>query len=363
MWKRGNKRGLSDVVTTLIIILLSLVAIGIVWVVVQNLLSEGTDEIGLEQFTIDIDFVSASINGDEVTMTVRRTAGQGNMTGMKFILSDGLNSEEFTEEGGLTALQIRTFTVVLASLDSASLETVAVAPIYNSGSNERVGSVTDTYNFGSGSSGNGNGGGTGNPNTGTCGDGIIQNPNADNPAINEQCDLTNLGNPVATCMSQGFASGTLSCTAGCQFDTSQCTLGVPSSCDGTWNQTDIDDGNECDAGANCQLDCMCPVGYTADGTGGCSLNPAVNNGSINTVWNSIYFDSNDLPKSPATMTSYINYYVNFSNSPEIACFQITFADYVADTDISYLRLDDSLGFPNIASGENYHVWEAMNCGQ
>ena len=39
------KRGLSKVVTTLIVILLVLVAIGIVWVVVKDVITEGSEEV------------------------------------------------------------------------------------------------------------------------------------------------------------------------------------------------------------------------------------------------------------------------------------------------------------------------------
>jgi flagellin-like protein len=46
--KKGNdKRGISPVITTLIIILLALVAIGIVWIVIKNIVSEGTEGISL----------------------------------------------------------------------------------------------------------------------------------------------------------------------------------------------------------------------------------------------------------------------------------------------------------------------------
>jgi hypothetical protein len=41
----------------------------------------------------------------------------------------------------------------------------------------------------------------------------------------EQCDGTDLGG--ATCVSQGFAGGTLNCSASCTFDTSACTLAPP----------------------------------------------------------------------------------------------------------------------------------------
>ena len=40
-----NKRGMSEIVTTLIIIALALVAIGVVWYVIQNLLGTTEDEV------------------------------------------------------------------------------------------------------------------------------------------------------------------------------------------------------------------------------------------------------------------------------------------------------------------------------
>ena len=149
-----GKRGLSEVVTTLIIILLVLVAVGVVWAVVSNLLSEGSSQIDTTQFSIDVNFLRASVNGNNVNMTVERASGQGNITGLKFILSDGFNSETFDEIGSLTELQQKTFTVTV-SLDPATIKTASVAPIYVRNNEEVVGGITDTYNFG-GSSGTGN---------------------------------------------------------------------------------------------------------------------------------------------------------------------------------------------------------------
>src|SRR5690242_13529784 len=57
---------------------------------------------------------------------------------------------------------------------------------------------------------------------GGCGDGVVD--------ADEQCDGSNLDG--ATCVSRGFASGTLSCTASCHFDTSQCTGTGPTATSG-----------------------------------------------------------------------------------------------------------------------------------
>jgi flagellin-like protein len=142
-----NKKGLSEVVTTLIIILIALVAIAAVWLVISNMISKGSSQIGLEQFSIDINFISASRTTEDISLTVKRAVGAGNMTGLKFIISDGSNSEEFTKEGRLLELQEKTFVVVLTSLEMENVETVSVAPIFIRNGEEVLGAVTDTYTF------------------------------------------------------------------------------------------------------------------------------------------------------------------------------------------------------------------------
>jgi hypothetical protein len=47
----------------------------------------------------------------------------------------------------LAKLQTKTFVVTLISLDSNSVKTVSVAPIYSRNNEDVLGGVTDTYNF------------------------------------------------------------------------------------------------------------------------------------------------------------------------------------------------------------------------
>ena len=321
-----SKKGLSDVVTTLIIILLALVAIGVVWVVVSNLIEGGSEDIGLEKFSVDVNFLSASINGNDITFTVKRASGQGNPSGLKFIVSDGLNSEDFTLAESLTELQEKTFVVTLVTLNAANVKTASVAPVYtSSGGEEIVGEATDTYNFG-GSSGIENG----LPQTGFCGDGIIQNPNGD--AVAEQCDGANLGGNSCTTIAGGFGGGDLACTLGCQFDTSECSLeggegsecSVPGDCSPGYDcvnnictcPDERTDAQVCsDEGAGCGMiqnscgqgiDCNAVDGLGCDtGLQMCSNNLCVDYtatavGTVYEVWPegvAIYFDSVDLPNN------------------------------------------------------------------
>jgi len=313
-----SKKGLSDVVTTVIIILLSLVAIGVVWFVVQNIISSGSDSIGIDQFSVDINFLRASINGNDVNLTVKRSAGRGDMGGMKFIVTDGLASEEFTINEALTELQEKTYTVTLISLVPTEVTMASVAPIYvqNNGA-DLLGEVTDTIIFVGGSGGGGGPGGGGEPGGGAvCGNAVCES-----------------GETEASCPAD---CGSASCVPACEEPTPICNNGlcVPEDC----TETRTDSGVCSDAGAFCgnvQDICGDMVDCTA-AIGGCTvLEQCVSNqcvplvaisGTVYTVWPEgvgIYIDSEDLP----TDNVYSGYYAKFlSPSQESECLLV--ADYV-----------------------------------
>ncbi|MEK6840526.1 MAG: hypothetical protein AABX79_01075 [Nanoarchaeota archaeon] len=357
----GDKRGLSAVVSNLLLILLVLVTIAIVWAVISAILSRGGGDIqtGVSQLSFNLQIQSAYVSGTDVLVNVKRNAGGGQITGIRFIFSNDTDSVIVDRIGVLNELERKTFTFTSSEIPGIGRgDEVSVSPIYDSGG-QKVGGVTDTAII-SGNPPSG-AGGTGNPGTGICGDALIQNP--DSNGINEQCDGNNLGGQ--TCTGLGFVGGTLSCDSGCQFDTMQCTGAAPPTCNGIWEGVAEDTGIECDGTPlpnGCAADCRCEQGFSPDGSGLCNLNPPLNTGTINSVWNNIFFDSHDLPKDD-TVTNYINSYANFSNSAETGCFLITFAHYLQNNNISYLRLDDSISLPNINPNEGYSIWEAQNCGQ
>jgi hypothetical protein len=360
MIKGRNKRGLSSVISNLLLVLLVLVSVGVIWVVVRNVISGGSSQINAGQFTLDLSIQKTYVSGTDIVVVVRRNAGAGNLLGTKFLFINKTGSITVEKRVPLQELEEKTFTFTSSEVPGIGEgDEVSISPIYDSSGSEKLGGVTDSATISGTPPGSG---GIGNPGTGFCGDSAIQNPNSQ--GINELCDLNNLGGQ--TCSGLGFTGGgTPSCLPDCTgFDTSQCMGATPPSCNGTWAPPE-DPNVKCDGTPlphGCTATCSCETGFNSSGTGGCNLNPPINIGIINSVWNNIFLDSNNLPKN-SSITNYIGDYSNFSNSPETKCFLITFAAFVANNNISYLRLDDSFGLPNISSNQGFSVWGAPNCGQ
>ncbi len=144
-----KKKGLSTVVTTLIIILLVLVAIGIIWVVIANVISQGSEQISIDKFTTNLKIKNANVDNsnNSIDVDVKRNAGKGDLEGLKFIFNDGANSEISDQDNiNLVELGERRFNFVLNNLNVDNVQTVSIAPIFKSGSGEKIyGGIVATY--------------------------------------------------------------------------------------------------------------------------------------------------------------------------------------------------------------------------
>ena len=145
-----NKRGLSGVVTTLILILLGLVAVGVVWVVVQNLILESTEQISMGMLTVDLKIENVESQSDgSIDVRVRRNIGKGELSGINFILSDRENTEVIKKETTMNELGTQTFN--LAS--SGAVFEISVAPVLKSESGKDIiGNELDNEEFNGGKS-------------------------------------------------------------------------------------------------------------------------------------------------------------------------------------------------------------------
>ena len=148
MKKRFGKKALSDVISTLLILLLVFVAVAILWVVIRNVINQGSEQVTLGKFTLDlkIDQVSVDEIANQVSVRVKRNTGDGEFVGLKIIVSDDENSDIFNFNGSLDVYEKQEFIFNLVQVDSSNIKKIQVAPIFRlSSGKEVVGDVKDTW--------------------------------------------------------------------------------------------------------------------------------------------------------------------------------------------------------------------------
>ena len=112
-----GKQGLSTVVTTLIIILLVLVAIGIIWVVVKGVITGSGEQIDINTkcVTTNLEISSASCTaGTSTCLVTVNKAGGYTIEGVKIVFSNSTHSGTASTETGDIVVS-KTFSLVGAS--------------------------------------------------------------------------------------------------------------------------------------------------------------------------------------------------------------------------------------------------------
>jgi hypothetical protein len=142
-----KKRGLSTIVVTLILIVLSLVAVGAVWLVVSNLLKNQSEQTGTDKLTFNANIEQVTLNesANNASITVERKVGAGNMKGMKFYFYNETNTEVKTEYFTLSELAAKQFSFNL-NMPINNVTKISIVPIFNSkDGKDNIGNVADTY--------------------------------------------------------------------------------------------------------------------------------------------------------------------------------------------------------------------------
>ncbi|MDD5012396.1 MAG: hypothetical protein PHQ66_01995 [Candidatus Nanoarchaeia archaeon] len=243
----NNKRGLSTIIMTLIIILISLVAVGIFWVVVNNLIKGGTEEVSFGRLTLSAEIKGVDIenSSNNVSLLIKRNVGEGDITGMKFIFYSDDKNEIVEQEIQLEELEQESFTFHL-TMNVSLLTKISIAPIFSSSDGkESVGNIADTFDV----------------KTGTR---IVIPPSGCTPTTNP-CGSRICGN-IANGTCGSISCGT--CSVGTCNSTGQCaTSCVPTTCEALGHNCGSGYANGTCAGT---LDCgTCSGGQTCVG-GTCS---------------------------------------------------------------------------------------------
>jgi uncharacterized protein (TIGR02145 family) len=143
---RSDKRGLSTIVATLIIILLVLVSVAVIWIVVKELILNNSEKVSLGSITLNLDIKKAKIECDQVYVTVKRNVGEGDFIGLQFIIEGKETSDVFIEKVSMSELEVKIFNFILENLTYNEIKKIKVSPIFITESGkEFVGDVKDEY--------------------------------------------------------------------------------------------------------------------------------------------------------------------------------------------------------------------------
>ena len=102
-----HKKGVSTVIAAIILIVLVLIAVGMVWAVISNIISKQSEGISLGKLTLDADIKSVEINEttNTISILVKRKPGQGDLAGFKFVFKNETDTEVWEEDKILEELE------------------------------------------------------------------------------------------------------------------------------------------------------------------------------------------------------------------------------------------------------------------
>ncbi len=148
-----NKRGLSDVITTVLIILLVLAAVIIIWVFVAPALRDAGSQVDSGTLTSNFEIRKDSVILEEsdakkeINLTIKRNTGEGNVVALVVILED-VNKDQKPYRFNFTdfnELETRKVGIDFSGSGLGSLAKVHVVPIIENEGKELTGPVKDTY--------------------------------------------------------------------------------------------------------------------------------------------------------------------------------------------------------------------------
>ena len=149
MLKRGDSKGLSKFATIFLIMMIVLIVI--VFFVVRDVILKGSGERALGKYTLDLEISKVQVvnNNNSLMVVVKRNMGDGNFTGINFVVEDTINKETISTNVSLEELESRTFVLPLGIIDISKIKKLSIYPVLGSGLTEKVGEMEDEYLFGS----------------------------------------------------------------------------------------------------------------------------------------------------------------------------------------------------------------------
>jgi flagellin-like protein len=130
-----NRKAMSEIITTIIMVVLALVAVAIIWGIISSVVSDKGAQAEINQKCLDVvlnveGFVCSATS---CTITITRAAGGDDFSGLKIVLKNSTSASEVIDsQGTIPQLGIVTKTVNSTVISNeGSVKEVEVTPYFN----------------------------------------------------------------------------------------------------------------------------------------------------------------------------------------------------------------------------------------
>ncbi|MBS3070970.1 hypothetical protein J4407_01570 [Candidatus Pacearchaeota archaeon] len=122
----SEKKGLSGIVVTLILIVIVMSATLLIWFVVRDILGEGTENINVGAKCLDVNIEVAQltctgVSSDVCTVSLTRNAGGDNIGGVKVVFSNETATKTYVHDapGNIAPLETKTVSAIATGIKNA----------------------------------------------------------------------------------------------------------------------------------------------------------------------------------------------------------------------------------------------------
>jgi hypothetical protein len=136
---KNNKKGLSTIVATLLIILLTLVAIGIIWIVIRGVVENSTQQLDINSKCLATEVVATKVtnsspvaNWQNYTVVINRRTGDDVIGGVKLVFTNAGGSISVVRDmsGDLATLQSRQYYANITTSELSNPNKVSIVVYY-----------------------------------------------------------------------------------------------------------------------------------------------------------------------------------------------------------------------------------------
>lgn len=131
-----HKRGLSDIVTTVLIVLIAIAALVLVGAFIASFIKDSGKNISLNDFSnsFEIPFNSIILTDSEITFAIKRISGEEDVIGIILTLEDSTGKVvPVRKDDQFELFESRTYTVNYSALGLRNIVYISVAPVYAEG--------------------------------------------------------------------------------------------------------------------------------------------------------------------------------------------------------------------------------------